>query len=286
MLITTADLLESITEISALQLAYLVKVEAIDGPITLPSEPMEFLFDSEHVQQVRKLLCHSSNKRHHESRESIDNNARSTAAYSDAARNILKKQPVIPAADLPDKDIELFFSEAMVPWYKRAWRYLISFRPFKVKLTAEEQLDIVTHQAIAMAKLRSRVVFTVSPRLRRFDFENYFDRCLHAYSKNYEHIGWGRFVDELDLVGILLKEDPDLQKLPTGQGLQRICEIEKGYNKLESQVTEYMNRVDPEGLIAKRLFRDSVAKNMLEITKKAFERGEHQFQELLNDKKG
>jgi hypothetical protein len=287
MLITAQELVNSIKDISVLQLAYLVKVEAISRPITFLSEPQEFLFDSGHQREILDLLGYSSSElRQHDLREPIGESDTPAAPYSEEARHLLEKPHV--ATHLPDRAMEQFFQqflgEPTPSWYRRAWRYLTRLR-LGVTLTGDEQTAIAVHQGIGVAKLNSWLVLTVAPRLRRFDAASAFDRCLQTYVNNYEYVGWTRFIDELAILEMFLKEDPGLRGFPIRQGLERIREIEKAYRNLESQSADYLAKVDPEKLIAMRLFQEKVVPKLLEIIRKAEDRAKRSIQDVLPGKK-
>lgn len=279
MLFTPDELIKSHgLPITVLQLAYLVKANVIKGPVSLPTEPPRYFFDSELEREIRELIgCECPQPAQRNSSESPTEDTAHEEFYSEDARRLLKERPNIALLEALRKDnhkidvddfLADFFKKRPKEWYRRLWRYLTKSRPVRIKVTDDEQGEFGATFAVQMVNLNSRVVFSVAPRLRHFDLSKPFDRCFQKYIQMNEIIGWGRFDNELAVIEALLREDPELKRLPIKEGLQHIRDLEGSYKELQDQTMDYLEKVDPENLIFRRLFHDLMSPTIIKITLK------------------
>lgn len=287
MLRLSGELLSDIEDerVSALHLAYLVKVGVVAAPLAYTDDRgiVTHIFDDGHLEDCRRAktvwnqLCPSEIKSERVACE-LDVKQLGTG-YNDSVRAKLEISKAYQQNVLRKKkyDLQDFFSPQK-PWY---WRLLRKVKPFRLKISPEEGLNLATTVAVAQSMLFAKFVTFVSDRLRVFEPNSEHDRCLHLLIKKGYLLGWDMFDHELDIVQDFIREHPDLLQCTICEGLNFISDLEKDYIGVKRVAYEYVDQVDPERLIWKRLLYDQIIPEFNQVISAALNRSDERFQDSL-----
>lgn len=271
--------------VSALHLAYLVKVGVVAAPLAYTDDRgiVTHIFDDGHLEDCKRAKTVWNQLRPSEIKSEqaaceLDVKQLGTG-YSDSVRAKLEISKGYQQNLLRKKkyDLQDFFSPQK-PWYLRLLRKV---KPFRLRISLKEGLNLATTVTVAQSMLFAKFVAFVSDRLRVFEPHSEHDRCLRLLIEKGYLLGWDMFYHELDVVQDFIREHPDLLQCTICEGLNFISDLEKDYIGVKRVAYEYVDQVDPERLIWKRLLYDQILPKFNQVISAALSRSDERFQDSL-----
>ncbi len=293
-LVTVDELLEALRphHIDGLEVAILFAAEAVSPPLELTDQngSKQYLVDQGHRNEITTLL----ERRQEITLRQAVGNLRSVqmdlgslpVGMSDDARSVVQYTDLEfeckgeRLKHVSGGDLKQLFSEPQ-PWHLRAWRYLTTFQLSRVRLNMGQVLDIVVAKTVASAILSARMVAFVTPRLRPFCRDEPFDQCLRYYVDNYHWIGCRSFSSLQKATSVFLGEAPGLLDFSLEEVFSFIRRIESEYRILEERAVIYLERVDPDNKILKRLLSEDLAPRMMDIIRPSIDAATKDLEQLL-----
>ncbi|MBM4066178.1 MAG: hypothetical protein FJ266_11155 [Planctomycetes bacterium] len=302
MIITASEFIKICEKfkLSRLQISYLLRFSLISQPLQIKDikgseESTLNLFDDVHIKEVDKLLREDIDKRPIDVLASNSISVQSLKfinqqpGFSDNAKRLIENRFDLEdyAKDIVPINIDEFFNKVSSgsycnvngleeltaksrfkeSWTQRLWKYLTTFRLIDIKINGKEQLEIAFLQLIIIAILKSKITEFIFPRVKKIDYSNPFDKCLRLYVQNHSKLGWFGFDEEIYTLNRFLSFYPNLKTIPIKDSLNFLHSVEDEYSKIVDQVIEYLDHLDPDGLIKSMIIRRMVFKQRKDIEK-------------------
>jgi hypothetical protein len=154
---------------------------------------------------------------------------------------------------------------------ERLASFILKVRTASIRLTGNEQLDLITKVAIMTVSLPYIMTDKLYDKIGPSPLTDPKYMMLRTYTKNYGKVGWNILKNELDFFDGLSEVDPNLLTMPIGHVLSILDNLEKEYKALVEKALKYLKTIDPENYLKRLVTYDLLMPYLTDLIKEKME---------------